>query len=72
MSAPLLLLHSEADQVVPFSHAQLLYGAAPAGSRLEVVEGAHIAALNSAAVRDLVIEFIATACTANGGTPSGA
>lgn len=70
LRAPLLLLHSRADQVVPFSHAELLLAQAPAASQLEEVSGGHIAALRHDPVRDRLIDFIEAACRAGYSRPA--
>lgn len=41
INAPLLLIHSEHDEIVPFSHAKALYSAASAPRELKIINGGH-------------------------------
>lgn len=72
LRAPLLMLHSKADQVVPFSHAQRLLAAAPEHSELDIVAGPHIASLRNVVVRDRVNDFIDTSCHHSGNNSESA
>ena len=40
LRAPLLVIHGERDEIVPLSHGEALFGAAPAPKRMHVVRGA--------------------------------
>ena len=40
LRAPLLILHGDEDEIVPLSHAEALFAAAPEPRRLRVVAGA--------------------------------
>lgn len=40
VGCPILIVHSRTDEIAPFAHAQRLHAAAPAGTRLFVIEGA--------------------------------
>jgi fermentation-respiration switch protein FrsA (DUF1100 family) len=41
VSAPVLILHSRDDEIVPFAMAEALSGAAPAGTRVVALRGGH-------------------------------
>ncbi|MGE5523082.1 MAG: hypothetical protein ACM3SS_05145 [Rhodospirillaceae bacterium] len=41
IAAPVLIIHSPSDEIVPFSHAERLHAAARAPKRLMVLAGGH-------------------------------
>lgn len=54
---PWLLLHGEADQVIPIAHARALAAAADGGGRLVVLSGGHNSAMD-AGYRDELIPYL--------------
>lgn len=60
--APLLILHSEEDQVIPFSHGRKLYETAASAKEFQRLKGAHIASLRDPAVRDRLVRFTEEHC----------
>lgn len=60
--APLLLLHSEEDEVIPFSHGEALYQAAGERREFQRLRGSHIASLRDPAVRDRLLRFMEDRC----------
>ncbi len=60
---PLLLIHGEADAIVPASHAQRLFERAAQPKTLWLVPGAaHIAAMRDAAVRERLTGYLERNC----------
>lgn len=56
---PLLILHGDADRVVPLVHAQTLYAAAQAPKRLEILPGLrHIESTSKPEIRDLIDAYM--------------
>ena len=60
---PLLLIHGEADQIVPAHHSRLLYERAAEPKQLWLVPGAaHIQAMRDAQVRERLIDYLRKSC----------
>ncbi len=55
---PLLLMHSEQDQIIPFRHAQSLYDAAAQPKTLQIIKGRHNFIFNSLKNRKIVLEYL--------------
>lgn len=64
LRAPLLILHSEEDNVIPFSHGEALFASASASATKEFqrLSGRHIASLLDPEVRDRLIRFTEDHC----------
>lgn len=62
LRAPLLLLHSEEDEVIPFSHGEALFARASATKEFQRLRGRHIASLRDPDVRDRLIRFTQEHC----------
>lgn len=62
LRAPLLLLHSLEDEVIPFSHAEILFERAPASTEFQRLRGKHIASLRDVDVRDRLVRFTQERC----------
>lgn len=62
LRAPLLMLHSEEDEVIPFSHGEALFGRATATKEFQRLRGRHIASLRDPDVRDRLIDFTEEHC----------
>jgi len=57
-ATPLLLIHSEQDQIIPFRFGEALYKAANEPKRFVKTQGPHIRAFAQADVREAVISFL--------------
>ena len=62
LRAPLLILHSEEDEVIPFSHGEALFASASATKEFQRLRGRHIASLRDPEVRDRLIRFTEDHC----------
>lgn len=68
--APLLLLHSEEDEVIPYAHGEALYQAAGPQREFQRLRGAHIASLRDPAVRGRLVTFMEDRCGARLAAPA--
>lgn len=59
ITTPLLLMHSPSDNVVAFHHVEQLQANANPDTQLLITQGAHIAGMANAKIRDQVLDFIA-------------
>jgi fermentation-respiration switch protein FrsA (DUF1100 family) len=56
---PVLIIHSEADAIIPVHHARQLYAAAKQPKQLWLIpDGHHISALNRPAIRDRLLHYL--------------
>ncbi|MCK5875453.1 MAG: alpha/beta fold hydrolase [Alcanivoracaceae bacterium] len=62
LRAPLLVLHSEEDEVIPFSHGETLFASASTKKEFQRLRGRHIASLRDPEVRDRLIRFTEEHC----------
>ncbi|MCC1495783.1 alpha/beta hydrolase [Alcanivorax sp. 1008] len=62
LRAPLLVLHSEEDEVIPFSHGEALYAQATTTKEFQRLRGRHIASLRDPDVRNRLIRFTEEYC----------
>lgn len=62
IQAPLLIMHSTQDGVVPYSHGLRLYAAAQPPKHMVVLQGPHIAGANSAAKQQGLLAFMQRHC----------
>jgi len=60
--APILLMHSQDDQVIPFAHGTELFEAASEPKQFQPLRGAHIASLRDPAVRQRMLDFMYQEC----------
>ncbi len=64
--APLLILHSRDDEIIPFEHGRRLYEAASPPKDFMELRGPHIAAAGDPAVQEDILAFIERACPGAG------
>lgn len=64
LRAPVLILHSEEDEVIPFSHGEVLFERAQEAAQFQRLRGRHIASLRDADVRDRWVRFAEQQCGA--------
>ncbi len=57
-NTPLLLIHSEQDQIIPYRFGESLYNAANEPKRFVKTQGPHIRAFAQADVREAVLSFL--------------
>ena len=57
---PLMLMHSKQDEIIPFDHAQTLYGEAVQPKILKVLTGSHNFIFNNAENRQVVLEYLSS------------
>jgi uncharacterized protein len=62
--APLLVLHSDEDEVIPFAHGERLYDQATEPKTFQRLHGAHIASVRDPQVRDSLLQFMTQQCGA--------
>ena|SRR5690554_211853 len=62
LRAPLLVLHSDEDEVVPFKHGEQLFAAAAEPKEFQRLHGAHIASLRDPDVRQRLLQFTEQHC----------
>jgi uncharacterized protein len=62
--APLLLLHSSDDEVIPFAHGEKLFEHATEPRTFQPLRGPHIAAVRDPQVRDRLLGFMHAECGA--------
>ena len=62
LRAPLLVLHSEEDEVIPFSHGEALFNQATTTREFQRLRGRHIASLRDSDVRERLIRFTEDHC----------
>jgi uncharacterized protein len=62
LRAPLLVLHSEEDEVIPFSHGEALFNRATTTREFQRLRGRHIASLRDSDVRERLILFAEDHC----------
>ena len=63
LRAPLLILHSEEDEVIPFSHGEKLFASASSPRKVfQRLRGRHIASLRDPQVRDRLVRFTEDYC----------
>lgn len=62
LRAPLLVLHSDEDEVVPFKHGERLFEAASEPKEFQRLHGTHIASLRDPDVRNRLLQFTEQHC----------
>lgn len=62
LRVPLLVLHSDEDEVVPFKHGEQLFAAAAEPKEFQRLHGAHIASLRDPDVRNRLLQFAEQHC----------
>ncbi len=62
LRAPLLILHSEEDEVIPFAHGEALFARAETTKEFQRLLGRHIASLRDIDVRDRLVRFTEEHC----------
>ena len=67
---PLLILHSDEDEVVPYSHGERLYAAAQAPKTFQPLHGGHTQSARDPDVQDRLVDFMETSgCSARAPEP---
>jgi len=59
---PLLVMHSEEDEVIPFEHGRALYEAAEAPKSFQRLKGGHIQSSRAEDVRQRLLDFMGNDC----------
>ena len=62
--APVLILHSREDSIIPFAEGERLYAAAAEPKEFQALLGEHIVAIQDPSVRQRLVRFMTTACAA--------
>jgi hypothetical protein len=64
IQAPLLILHSQEDEVIPYAHGEALYHAATPPKQFQPLHGQHIESTRDPAVQNRLLAFFETQCSA--------
>jgi alpha-beta hydrolase superfamily lysophospholipase len=62
IKAPVLVLHSRDDEIVPYTHGLRLFAAATPPKEFQPLSGPHITAINDPQVRRRLLDFISDHC----------
>ena len=63
---PLLIMHSEEDEIIPFEHGERLFEAAAEPKTFQRLRGRHIHSTTAEDVRDRLVEFMREDCRQGG------